>query len=165
MAGMPGGAGVGGAQGGSDGGGAGGAVIGGAAGTPTCRDETFESKTYLVCPNAGLDRAAARTFCQGRSADLVKIDSAAEDLWAYETVTEPGSIWIGANDIEQEGDWRWTDGSSVMAGYVAWATGQPNDSGGAEDCAVLHSGMGEWNDVACTVTAFGSDPMTVVCEP
>jgi hypothetical protein len=45
------------------------------------------------------------------------------------------------------------------------AEGQPNDSGGGEDCAVLHSGMGKWNDVACDSTAFDSILLTIVCEP
>ena len=147
--------------------GPGGMAAGGDSGTsaPTCRDGVYQSETYHVCPQAGLDRASARAFCQQRGADLVTLDDANEESWLYGFVTESGSIWIGANDIEQEGDWRWPDGSAVSGGHTAWAAGQPNDSASGEDCAVLHSGMGEWNDVACDVVAFGSDPLTVVCEP
>lgn len=149
------------------GGTAAGASAGGAGGTASldCRDGQYDGKTYRVCPQAGLDRAAARAFCQARGEDLLQLDAAAEESWAYEFVTESGSLWLGANDIDQEGDWRWPDGSSVAAGYTAWAEGQPNDSGDGEDCAVLHSGMGEWNDVACDATTFGTDALTIICEP
>ena len=106
----------------------------------------------------------AESFCQSRSEHLLKLDDVEEESWAVEFVTEPGSIWIGANDLEQEGDWRWPDGSAV-AGYARWAMGQPNDNLAREDCAVLHSGLGEWNDVACTETVFGVNPMSFICEP
>lgn len=137
---------------------------GGAGEVPTCRDGVYQGKTYRVCPQAGLDRAAAQAFCAGRGANLVELDDANEEAWLYEYVVETGSIWIGLNDIAQEGEWRWQDGSALGSGYASWASGQPNDSAPGEDCAVLHSGMGEWNDVACDVTAFGSDPLSFVCE-
>lgn len=136
----------------------------GAANGPGCREGTFRSKTYFVCAHTGTDRMTAESFCQSRSEHLLKLDDAEEEAWAVEFVTEPGSIWIGANDLDLEDDWRWADGSAV-AGYMAWAMGQPNDNLGREDCAVLHSGMGEWNDVACTETIFGANPMSFICEP
>lgn len=142
----------------------------GAAGTggiiqPSCREATREQVTYTICGGAGLDWAQARAFCQSRGADLLQLASAAEEQWVYDAVTEPGSIWLGANDSAQEGDWRWPDGTAVSAGFSDWTDGQPNDSGGGEDCAVLHSGMGQWNDVACSSTSFDSAPITVVCKP
>ncbi len=129
-----------------------------------CRDETYLAKTYSVCPLAALDYAAARAYCQLQNRELLQLDDAAEELWAYEVVAEPGSIWLGATDALVEGTWRWPDGSALDA-YLNWDDGQPNDSGGGEDCAVLHSGMGRWNDVPCNSTAFGNDPLTTICEP
>jgi hypothetical protein len=158
---------TGGVSGASAGSGGGGATsgTGGAAGEPSCRSDMYGGKEYVICPHAGLARDAAQKACQQRGGDLVVLDNELEEQWVFGVLTEPGSIWIGANDIAAEDDWRWPDGSAISAGYAGWAEGQPNDSGAGEDCAVLHSGMGRWNDVACDVTTFGADPLSFVCEP
>jgi hypothetical protein len=59
------------------------------------------------------------------------------------------SVWIGANDREEEGSFRWAGGSDL--GYAAWIFGQPNDLDGAEDCVELRGFDGGWIDIACTV--------------
>ncbi len=139
----------------------------GSAGTgpAMCRDVPFDGKTYLVCPHVGLDWFGARAFCQARDADLISLNTEAENLWAYMEDVEGGSIWIGANDIDSEGVWIWTDGNGLINGYTNWVSGQPNDSEAGEDCAVLHSGNGDWNDVACSEVEFGTGPISLICEP
>lgn len=130
-----------------------------------CEQSSFEGKNYLLCAYAGVDWFSARDGCKSRGGDLVKIDSAEEEAFVYNGIPDPGSIWIGANDTETEGDFRWPDGSAVASGYTAWEEGQPNDNDPAgEDCAVMHSTMGGWNDVVCTTTAFDPDLMSFVCE-
>ena len=48
------------------------------------------------------------------------------------------SWWIAMSDIEQEGNWLWTDGSFGISPYNPWwASGQPNNLKGNEDCAHL----------------------------
>ena len=46
-----------------------------------------------------------------------------------------GSYWVGADDVQQEGVWRWQDGSSVSWPAMTWCGGQPDNYGGWEDCA------------------------------
>jgi hypothetical protein len=61
----------------------------------------------------------------------------------------PGAeVWIGLDDIEEEGTFLWADGSAPS--YVAWAAGQPNDAGGTQDC-VRMLGDGTWNDSDCAL--------------
>lgn len=73
--------------------------------------------------------------------------------------------WVGANDLAQEGSWRWlgdtnpfftgtgTAGSATAGAYVNWNTGgtpEPN-GGAASDCLRLRA-TGGWADIACTST-------------
>lgn len=60
----------------------------------------------------------------------------------------PGTdAWIGYSDQLVEGTWTWSSGGSAT--YTSWAAGEPNDSGGIEDCAHMYLG-GLWNDASCT---------------
>jgi hypothetical protein len=152
-------------QAGNDAGGAGGedSGVGGNTSTPVeldCREEG----SYLICGNAGVTWTEAQAYCVSEGGALVKINDADENNDLVDLVTESGSIWIGANDRDTEGDFRWTDGSQVVGDNAHWADGQPNNSGDGENCVVLHADGGDWNDVACDETEFGDQGMTFVCE-
>ena len=58
--------------------------------------------------------------------------------------------WIGLyRDPKNRSRWLWVDESLLT--YTNWYTGEPNDKGGAEDCAELYSpfyGV-KWNDKSC----------------
>ncbi|XP_049903440.1 C-type lectin domain family 4 member D-like [Epinephelus moara] len=63
--------------------------------------------------------------------------------------------WIGLNDIEHEGDWRWADNSTLETSF--WSITdhiiEPDNSqaGGqeGEDCVVVDSHKQVWIDVPC----------------
>ncbi len=60
------------------------------------------------------------------------------------------STWIGANDQANEGTFVWADGpeagQNVSGIYTNWAAGEPNNSGGVEDCVVINLNSGQWSD-------------------
>jgi cysteine-rich repeat protein len=60
------------------------------------------------------------------------------------------SMWIGANDIADEGTFVWIDGSpwAFPPGTPPWADGQP-DNFSEEECVEVRDG-GEINDSPCT---------------
>lgn len=60
-------------------------------------------------------------------------------------------VWIGANDLLEEGRWMWTDGT-ILA-YKNWHKDEPNNFGGREDCGALWNGM-KWNDWFCSSKAY-----------
>ena len=69
--------------------------------------------------------------------------------------------WIGLSDREEEGVYRWPDGSVLDRNvYRNWAEGEPNnwtpeeeedrdESWPGEDCVNHLAQGGEWNDLDC----------------
>ncbi|KAJ8040403.1 Alpha-N-acetylgalactosamine-specific lectin [Holothuria leucospilota] len=69
-------------------------------------------------------------------------------------------IWIGLNDIDEEGTFVWRDGSPVT--YTNWGGNQPDNRFNNSDCATMTvrrpSDPGRWDDGRCfTIRAY-------VCE-
>jgi hypothetical protein len=101
-------------------------------------------RMYLWCGGAAASWADAGAACAARGASLVQI----EDVTTLDFLRAAGvsSGWLGLSDTEVEGTWRWADGSALA--YANWGGGEPNDSGGVEDCAELRPD-GLWNDLDC----------------
>ncbi|KAG9330605.1 hypothetical protein JZ751_022367 [Albula glossodonta] len=96
----------------------------------------FSSSCYYV----SRDRKTwsdSRQYCRDREADLM-----------YFTVFR--ILWIGLTDSDEEGTWKWVDGTTLTTGY--WRSGEPNDSGSGEDCAVMYPDG--WNDLPCSNKAY-----------
>ncbi len=112
---------------------------------------TFQGHTYFLSnsPTTPED-AHAQAIASG--GHLVTINSAAENT--YVSNFNPGRIWIGHTDRDQEGTWEWVTGEPVV--YTNWAPGEPNNYGGSEDWAVINwSGTNpDWNDWLPYATAL-----------
>ncbi|KAK0138871.1 Macrophage mannose receptor 1 [Merluccius polli] len=101
----------------------------------------FNHSLYFIS-TTGRNWTASRDDCLERDADLVVINSTAEQ----EFVTRLGGIfWIGLSDRDPEGTWKWVDGTNMTSS--SWGEGQPDDEYGAEDCVEVR-GDG-WNDAQC----------------
>jgi hypothetical protein len=74
---------------------------------------------------------------------LVTVNDSAEQVWLNQTFSQ-SDLWIGFNDIANEGNWVWTSGESVT--YTNWANGEPNNNGN-EDVAVMNWNGSQWNDL------------------
>uniref|UniRef100_A0A3B3ZJ15 C-type lectin domain-containing protein n=1 Tax=Periophthalmus magnuspinnatus TaxID=409849 RepID=A0A3B3ZJ15_9GOBI len=59
--------------------------------------------------------------------------------------------WIGLSDIEQEGIWKWVDGSLLNIRLIFWSTDEPNDANSNEDCGEIkyRDMLRNWNDLRC----------------
>lgn len=123
--------------------------------------QMFCCSCYLLSNESGTwDKG--REDCRNRGADLVVIDGHKEEMFLSKFTRT--NAWIGLNDREKEGTWKWVDGSPLTLTY--WETHQPDNGGGdpqwgEEDCIHIRpssSGYGEWNDRSCNV------PMRWICE-
>jgi C-type mannose receptor len=110
-----------------------------------------------------LSWAAARVDCQARGAgwDLAAITSESERNWVDGTVDPEANCWIGANDQASEGIWTWSNGEPWS--WADWETDEPNDAGGAEDCAeYVSNGLSNSNDGLNDRNC--ADAMDYLCE-
>lgn len=115
---------------------------------PQCALRTDDNaREYAFCFGQ-LTYAAAQTECQNMGGGLVSIHDQYLHGWLSDTagaLNVGSEWWIGLSDSDDEGLFRWDDGSAVD--YTTWNTGEPNDWGGNEDCAELAWGI--WNDLPC----------------
>ncbi|XP_026103485.1 CD209 antigen-like protein C [Carassius auratus] len=86
----------------------------------------------------------SRRYCREREADLIIINYTEEQDFV-KNICGSEHFWIGLTDIEEEGRWKWVDGSTLT--YRFWKSGEPNDYQGNEDCANTHSSG--WFDTNC----------------
>jgi len=94
----------------------------------------------------------SKRICESLGGHLVTIMSPDENS----AVTSFGEqLWMGLNDIAQEGHWVWVTGEPVP--YTDWASGEPRSS--EHDCARLYHG--DWYSFRCNYLGDRCDTM---CE-
>ena len=110
---------------------------------PTCGSDTMK-----------LTWSDARKHCLSIKGDLASIANAKEQKLIKDVVNrlkKNEEFWIGANDLEKERRFQWSDGTPFL--FTKWWRGEPNNRGsrGSEDCVHLKKrGYGRfWNDLAC----------------
>uniref|UniRef100_A0A8C3W5V9 C-type lectin domain-containing protein n=1 Tax=Catagonus wagneri TaxID=51154 RepID=A0A8C3W5V9_9CETA len=110
----------------------------------------FQGKCYYFSPNTK-SWDEARQFCQENYSHLVIINNFAEQVSSpFQAHGSPRVYWLGLNDRNLEGDWRWLDGSPVTLSF--WDPEEPNNLYD-EDCASMNRG-GTWNDLSCDKTTY-----------
>lgn len=108
---------------------------------------------YDVLTYESLSWQDAKEACLRNSGRLVEIYDAATHAFLKEyisTLDNAGSgMWIGLNDQDTEGTWRWDSGTPLT--FSHWGSEQPGGVWGfMDDCAVMKTD-GYWYDYACDV--------------
>lgn len=93
----------------------------------------------------------AEEHCRLLGGHLADVRSPSDSAFFRKTfgakVALPPTLWIGLVEPFRRNQWFWMSGKVV--GYQSWASGEPNDAGGGEDCGERISRTGAWNDVDC----------------
>lgn len=127
------------------------------------RAENFDLKkcikspyTYSVTPTA-MTWQGAQSYCKGQGGSLAVhgVKGRLSERQEIASSLSSTDLWIGANDIDTEGSWKWIDGTAVLPEAMHWSPGEPNDHGTGEDCALIHI-AGSWraNDAPCSHSSY-----------
>ncbi|XP_025099014.1 perlucin-like protein [Pomacea canaliculata] len=114
----------------------------------------YERSCYAYIPHS-LTWSDAASLCRTLGGYLVQITSAAENNFVRNLIGGK-NVWLGINDILQDGRWVLTTTGKPLP-YSNWEAGQPNNIGGTETCAQMSS-TGLWHDNTI------SSQMPSVCE-
>ncbi len=117
-----------------------------------CRLATNSGHAYLACDEE-LPWQAASEFCQALGGWLVAVDSRGENGFLDRLGLD--DRWIGLNDIDQEGEYRWSNGQGTD--YRNWNRGEPNNWEDSEDCIEMLRNE-RWNDLGC------EESLPFICE-
>ncbi|RLW11503.1 hypothetical protein DV515_00001465, partial [Chloebia gouldiae] len=112
----------------------------------------YEDKLYYISKEQ-VSMERAQEFCRKNSADLAVVNSNSERRFLKRALKENESYWrepigyfIGLR-VSLDKKFIWVDGTPVT--YVAWAPNEPNFANNEENCVVMLSEHGLWNDINC----------------
>ncbi|XP_053915272.1 macrophage mannose receptor 1 [Cuculus canorus] len=108
----------------------------------------YNHKEYYFSQEA-MPMEKAREFCQKNGSDLAVIESESEKnfLWKYTFYKDWGNNFYIGLSVSLDKAFRWMDGTPVD--YVAWAPNEPNFANNDENCVVMYTQTGTWNDLNC----------------
>jgi hypothetical protein len=90
---------------------------------------------------------AAKERCASKGHYLIHINNQAEQDWLEGILYPEGGAWWIGYSRNSAGNFHWVNGAY---GYTNWAPGEPNDANNNEDCTVIRSWNGLWNDLNCS---------------
>ena len=119
--------------------------------TDICEKDWFYFRGYCYRKVASCDSwSRSHGKCATQGANLPSIHSQEENVFV-QSLHGGEKSWLGLSDINKEGKFVWTDGTSTN--FHHWAKYQPNNLGN-QDCVhtlgFLEGHDYEWNDVNCT---------------
>jgi hypothetical protein len=107
----------------------------------------------------GIPWAQAKSSCEADGGYLLKIETGAEDDQVERAfLFGPMEVWMGLSDLDNDGNYQWTDGTA-LASFTNWFGGGPPNAG-SPDCIVknTYETDGRWYPRNC------SDNKSVICE-
>ncbi|XP_078519695.1 macrophage mannose receptor 1-like [Lissotriton helveticus] len=106
-----------------------------------------DSQYYFSAEDMPMEKA--REFCKKNFGDLVVINGETERkfLWRYAMRKKNKDSYFIGLLLGLDKRFKWMDGSPVI--YDAWAEEEPNFANNDENCVVMYTDLGYWNDINC----------------
>jgi len=106
--------------------------------------------------------------CNAMGSSLLSIDNKGEEFLINLHLTfqyKNSTYWTSGSDVESEGHFKWT-ATGQQFQYTNWCKGQPDNSGGFEDCVHIHhtNKISCWNDFGCKSNTIWGLPLYFICE-
>ncbi|XP_049293719.1 perlucin-like [Anopheles funestus] len=126
-----------------------------------CPCKKFEQKEYYIPISRVSDWFGAVAFCNSVEMEIAEVlnaddaDALQQVIREEDTDQDMEFYWIGANDLGEQGVYRWALTERAVT-YSNWTDGEPNNARGedglqpAERCAAIAKDTFEWNDFRCT---------------
>ena len=111
---------------------------------------------YLLTPNTW---TASEAEAENLGGTLAVIQNADEQKWVFSEFSAYDgtnrNLWIGLRRQWPGGPFAWV--TDVKVDYVNWENGQPDNSGGVENCVEIWPGdhHGAWNDASESLFRYG----------
>ncbi|GFH48227.1 galactose-specific lectin nattectin-like [Chaetoceros tenuissimus] len=119
--------------------------------SPTEAPTALDPAGYICLQTSELSWQYSQDAANTNGANLVSIHCSEQNQRLTQFLNSDERVWLGGSDSATEGNWLFTDGSSVSS-YTNWGSGQPNNSYGSENCMELnYPSFGLWNDAPCTL--------------
>jgi len=96
----------------------------------------------------------AEDHCQKEGGHLTSIHSPEEQNLVVSL--HSGSFWAGGSDLDTEGNWKWTDNTSLS--FTDWRKEEPNGEETENCLELIRVENSFWNDRQC------SDPLYFICK-
>ncbi|XP_052812435.1 perlucin-like protein [Mya arenaria] len=93
----------------------------------------------------------AKMYCEAFRGHLVEIETVFENSFIQHQINNLNkSFWIGASDVEVEGEWRWVGTDTTMS-FTHWRLNEPDSYDPEhENCVDIKAAPVEgWNDENC----------------
>ena len=110
------------------------------------------NNTYHLLTASSWEDAAS--YARSLGGFLVTVDDEAENTWLFDTFAgwdnQSRHLWIGLSDANEEGEYRWHDGTPFL--YREWGAAQPSEGGDEDYVHIASTNMGNidpgtWNDL------------------
>lgn len=109
------------------------------------------------------DFNAAQKACESWDGNLISIENADEQYAMEKLIGRQGNwlyglhgmfFWIGLNEQQTEGLWKWTDGTTLS--FLHWSEWEPNNWQNIdEDCTFVGwEGTLTWHDAPCNMQSY-----------
>ncbi|XP_063042523.1 CD209 antigen-like protein E [Engraulis encrasicolus] len=110
---------------------------------------TYEGRCYYFSTDK-MNWTDSRDACESMGGHLLILNDTEEMDFA---TNHGAGFWIGLSDLDEEGTFRWVDGTLLTNSNLTWSPGQPNNWQN-QDCVVFSESNSFLSDDSCDSLRF-----------